>query len=136
MMFFIKDMDTWILDNLKDTNNTPEGIPWNVYFSVAYWLMWRWRNERIFTNRITYRRCGYIRSISKAFYKILNVIFPASAQQRETKWVSWMPPNSNKVKLNTDRALSEDRITASARGIIRDEDGKWLSVFVMNIVCC
>ena len=28
--FFTKDADLWIVDNLRDTNSTPEGIPWNV----------------------------------------------------------------------------------------------------------
>ena len=52
---------------------------------------------------------------------------------REEKLVGWSPPPVHWLKLNTDGAFRATRGMASAEGIIRDENGDWISGFGMHI---
>ena len=50
--FFSQDIREWLTINcsLKSSQNDV-GIPWNILFSFTFWLVWKQRNQIIFTNR-------------------------------------------------------------------------------------
>lgn len=54
--FLTKNLDDWLGDNIKNPTCCSDGTAWNVRCSVAYWLIWRWRNEGIFTSKLPCRR--------------------------------------------------------------------------------
>lgn len=52
-VFFAMNLEDWIILNLK-RNETIGRMPWSVLFGVTCWLLWKWRNKRIFVSDWSY----------------------------------------------------------------------------------
>ncbi|CAA7040435.1 unnamed protein product [Microthlaspi erraticum] len=55
---------------------------------------------------------------------------------REERLISWLPPQANWKKLNTDGASRGNPGLATAGGVIRDGEGQWCCGFALNIGHC
>lgn len=63
----------------------------------------------------------------------MNLMTEKFQRRREKKLIGWHPPPRSWVKLNTDGVFKSNSGMASAGGIIRDEDGRWILRFALNI---
>lgn len=46
--FFTMAKDDWLVQNLSDHWLSQEGYQWSTLFEITCWLLWKWRNMRIF----------------------------------------------------------------------------------------
>ncbi|CAN1841221.1 Putative ribonuclease H protein At1g65750 [Linum perenne] len=109
-------------------------------FGVAAWLIWKARNESVFSNttRNPLQTANWIRNwardASAAFDRDTRCL--SKATERIWKSVAWEPGPSEAITINTDGSFRSDRGRASAGGIIRSADGRGLVAFTMNLGCC
>ncbi|KAL4307045.1 hypothetical protein AHAS_Ahas16G0239000 [Arachis hypogaea] len=50
--------------------------------------------------------------------------------------ISWIPPPPSWIKVNTNRALEGIDGETGCSGVCRDDQGRWVVNFVMNIGTC
>ncbi|XP_010522729.1 PREDICTED: uncharacterized protein LOC104801226 isoform X2 [Tarenaya hassleriana] len=56
-----------------------------------------------------------------------------AGEPRGTPGLSWMPPPSKWVKLNVQRTLKPESDLTGSAGIARDESGRWVCGYVVNL---
>ena len=107
--------------------------PWKERFSIHLWLVWKWRNDRIFRNQ----EPGLEKKLFQApvLHKEVkaamsnNYIVHGGQGRMETVWVGWNPPPHGWIMLNTNGCKSIARNAAGVGGIFRDHNGEWISGF-------
>lgn len=87
--FLTMNLDNWLVDNIRDSTRCADATPWNVRFSISCWLLWRWRNERIFTCKIPFRKSAQICSLSKEFFRVFQIFVGMNDRQQSLCMVSW-----------------------------------------------
>ncbi|KAL8162024.1 hypothetical protein V2J09_013513, partial [Rumex salicifolius] len=133
--FFGLPFASWIRWNLMMTGRGGDDESWQETFPSACWQMWKWRNEAVFS-KVPFggdRDEVVVRQVRD--YRLVWARLEGGAERRRTEIaVSWTPPPSGWVRLNTDGAVREGRATAA--GVLRDESGSWLVGFVHNLGSC
>ncbi|CAL1355748.1 unnamed protein product [Linum trigynum] len=143
--FFSMDLDLWLATNLQKTDRYVEDTPWNAFFSIAIWNLWKNRNEGAFRGiEKTLSPPSLVQAIRikagiwyKAWTAPRDSLGHRSAPtQRVTKDISWIPPPLGWCKLNVDGAANGTHGPAGAGGILRDHQGRWRRGFIVNMGTC
>ncbi|CAN1789669.1 Putative ribonuclease H protein At1g65750 [Linum perenne] len=109
-------------------------------FGVALWMIWKSRNESIFTDsnptppQIAQRSLRWYEAVSEAFERDARCFGDRGLKHWE--FVAWEPGPVDMVIINTDGSYSPGRNRAAAGGIIRNYEGRGLVAFTMNLGHC
>ncbi|KAK9275443.1 hypothetical protein L1049_022708 [Liquidambar formosana] len=132
--FFNSDLRVWIDSNIQKVCKKAVGsFSWQTVFSFSIWLIWNWRNKRIFQPDFTMpnnpKELILMRVQEWVESQRLEVLKPS----KQIRLVVWSFPSSGWVKLNIDGS-SKGNLGASSRGgLIRDDAGQWIVGFGINI---
>lgn len=122
------------MDNLKSGRMMGDSVPWYVIFRVGCWLVWKWRNECIFTEKVTQRKAIHVRTLAGEFFRVFNLILmQVSQRQSAPLLVRWLPSEEGWIKINMDGALCREDNRITAGGVIRNCKGEWIKGFIANI---
>ncbi|KAH9782186.1 ADP-ribosyl cyclase/cyclic ADP-ribose hydrolase [Citrus sinensis] len=122
--------------NLTTADQFGSDLSWNIYFGVAIWRLWFWRNKFLFQD-MTWD-CATMLSevkIKATEFQRISTTPMGMNNRRVAKWICWSPPFWPWCKLNTDGAAKKTG-EASAGGLLRDHNGAWVAGFGMNIGSC
>ncbi|KAH9669858.1 putative ribonuclease H protein [Citrus sinensis] len=126
----------WLRLNLGDASMVGNVSNWAIFFGVALWRIWFWRNQFLFHQRLMVPSVLLVNVHTRAeeIHKLHNHPL-ITKNTRVQKWISWHPPAWPWCTLNTDGA---HRIhgTSTVGGLIRDHLGRWLIGFGMMIGSC
>lgn len=132
--FFFDHLDEWIIHNLMDSSVNDDRTLWNVIFNVGCWLNWKWRNHRIFTQKMAQRKAYQVQTMAKEYFRIHSLM--SAARDLGTKpeiLLGWDKPLVDKIKLNTDSAVNFESKLATAGRVIRNNSREWIGGFFHNI---
>ena len=131
--FYSQELRDWLISNANlKAPFIANGIPWNVVFSFAAWLIWKQRNQVVFNHKSpNLNICWLIKMQATEFFLCLNN--PKCNHQMITKHIKWERPESGWLKLNTDGSFDDLLGNAGGGGLIRDEQGQWVAGFTRKI---
>lgn len=99
-------------------------------------MVWRWRNGRFFICKIPYRRVAQEIYLPEEFLEF-PIFFVGSLNRAQiVRNLTWQLPEEGWVKLNIDRALTNNGSIVLVGGVVRDCNGGWFAGFIMNIGVC
>lgn len=131
--FFSQDTKDWLISNssLKSSQNAA-GLPWNILFPYAIWMIWKQRNHVCFSNKRPNP------NLDKVVTKLaIEFLLCGSKPNRNihmvVKQVRWEKPDPDWFKFNTDGASSGSLGTAAGGGLTRDARGNWVMGFSRKI---
>lgn len=124
--FFSVDIRCWILSN---RSQNVVGKVWSVTFGVTCWLLWTWRNKRLFDGNFVYpsRRDHVINNWVEWIINAKPEFFSSLAikSQTEKLLIRWFPPPNWWIKASSDGAVNSVTKSAACGGLLRDFDGQW-----------
>lgn len=134
--FYSLDLKDWICMNLWKEGQMVSGINWCIFFGVAIWRLWYWRNQFIFQQQAM-DSASIIQDINIREKEIqkLNTSSLAVRSRKIKRWIQWKQPLCPWCKLNTDGARKQLG-ASSAGGLIRNHLGMWLTGFGLKIGFC
>ncbi|CAL1395909.1 unnamed protein product [Linum trigynum] len=143
--FFSLSWDAWLHWNLAFKESTMNGVPWNAFFSIALWCLWKNRNEGVFKGEDkTLSASSLMQSIkikAAVWTQAWNAPSPLVgrarlARDRALTEVGWKAPPTGWVKINVDGAAKGEQSLAGAGGVIRDVSSSWVRGFVSRLGSC
>ncbi|GLT67581.1 hypothetical protein SLA2020_398770 [Shorea laevis] len=107
-------------------------IPWVAFFSAMIWNIWLDKNHLCFQNSS---------NLKEVKHKAMGLAAEfCSAKSHTSKLVScffhpitWIPPQPEWFKLNSDGSSNHTCTKAGAGGVIRDQKGNWIGGFAKNL---
>lgn len=132
--FFSATPKDWMMENLKSGRMMGAGLLWYVIFCARCWLIWKWRNEQIFTEKVIQRKAVQVRNLASEFYHVFNQIsMLVSHRQSAPLLVRWLPPEAGWAKINSDGVLRREDNHIIVGGVVHNCKGEWIKGFVANI---
>lgn len=134
--FFNQNLGEWLVENLDDSSDLCGGS-WSIFFGVACWLLWKWRNKKIFDPNFVMPSDPlkvvewWVGMILRAYEK--EGKGRMSGAGNEEIHIRWWPPERDWVKVNTDATFDKDTGLMACGGLVRDSDGRWLGGFSKNL---
>ncbi|CAN1747316.1 Putative ribonuclease H protein At1g65750 [Linum perenne] len=122
----------WILNGLQSSKG--------LLFGVTAWMIWKSRNEFIFSNstasaqHTAHRSINWTIAVNEAFQREARCFGTPTLKSWEN--IAWEPGPADWVTINTDGSCFPSSRKASAGGIIRRSDGRSLVAFTMNLGVC
>ncbi|CAN1792527.1 Putative ribonuclease H protein At1g65750 [Linum perenne] len=122
----------WVMNGLLSAKG--------LLFGVTAWMIWKNRNEVIFSNssasglQTAQRSINWANTITEAFQHENRCFGPQGLKRWEN--IAWEPGPADWVTINTDGSCLASIRKASAGGIIRRADGRGLVAFTMNLGAC
>lgn len=135
--FFSVNIRRWILPNLSQN---VVGESWSVTFGVTCWLLWTWRNKRVFYANFVYPSSSdhiinkwveWITNVKPEFFHPLHV-----KSQADKPLIRWIPPPLGWIKANSDGVVNSTTRTAACGSLLRDFDGRWRGGFAKKVGSC
>nr|XP_023911030.1 uncharacterized protein LOC112022645 [Quercus suber] len=127
------DMNEWLNNNAKSRNNHASAhILWKTIFSFVVWNIWKARNSCVFDRKNPNPKLA-IEIVNQAVEFVFCTSSPRGLTHTIIKRVRWERLPEGWVKLNTDRAAKGNLGLAGCGGVVRDENGKWLTGFSKRI---
>ncbi|CAN1795223.1 Putative ribonuclease H protein At1g65750 [Linum perenne] len=132
--FFSSDFDEWWRRSLENSNSC-------VMFGVAAWIIWKRRNELLFSGAthtveaaISHHQfwINLIRESLSDDRHICNL----GAQPLIEKRIAWDPPPDPWLTLNVDGSVLRQSNSAAAGGALRTVEGTVLFAFAANLGSC
>ncbi|CAN1149138.1 Putative ribonuclease H protein At1g65750 [Linum perenne] len=111
-----------------------------VLFGIACWLIWKARNDRIFSGAnqdpfgVVHRANFWARIAEEADGRN-NLLLGNQVKRRPTE-IAWDPGPPGRVTLNTDGSFDFNHQRATAGGLLRDDLGRCLLAFTMYLGNC
>ncbi|CAL1359363.1 unnamed protein product [Linum trigynum] len=143
--FFSNSLEQWLSSNLKEEDKLGGDIPWNAYFSIGLWNLWKNRNDGAFNGiEKTLSPPSLLQATKikadlwyKAWSAPRRVLGrrPVSLQRTPTE-IGWSPPPAGWDKMNVDGAANGRQGPAGAGGILRNSEGRWIGGFVCSLGSC
>ncbi|CAN1744334.1 Putative ribonuclease H protein At1g65750, partial [Linum perenne] len=104
-------------------------------------MIWYRRNRLVFHNEHLSAReiCCQIRfwiQLYSSSWKALQVSREAPGLARQAHLIGWRPAEEGCFSLNSDGSLFRNPSRAAAGGVIRDENGRFVTAFSANIGAC
>ena len=131
--FFSQGIKDWLISNssLKSSQNAA-GLPWNILFPYALWMIWKQRNNACFSNKRPNP------NIDMVVTKLATEFLLCGAKSKRNihivvKQVRWEKPDLGWFKLNTDGTANGSAGNAAGGGLIRDDRGNWVMGFSRKI---
>ena len=130
---------------MKDTFNLPIGkwlesnshseasslfisIPWKILFPMGVWHLWLHRNNHVFKSGKVER--SWFKKCIKESAEFYAIGFNAKAERNKVLVpVGWSKPHKGWAKLNTDRSVMGNPAMAGGGGMIRGQEGEWITGF-------
>ncbi|CAN1243153.1 Putative ribonuclease H protein At1g65750, partial [Linum perenne] len=109
-------------------------------FGIVCWYLWRARNERLFARQfdkesIIAAKClsweGKVREALK-----FEAYFLDTSRKEQQIQVAWLAGPQGWLTVNSDGSVLGNRGKAAAGGLLRDEDGKCIQAFAINLGVC
>lgn len=127
--FWRSDLQEWLALNGKGGSRAMYGRDqWSVFFSFAIWLIWKRRNQMVFTGRRQHPNLVF-----DIVNKTMEFIYCASSPRNLTRsgviTCRWERPPKGWMKLNTDGCAAGSPGLAGCGGVVRDSNGEWVSGF-------
>ncbi|CAN1775820.1 Putative ribonuclease H protein At1g65750 [Linum perenne] len=127
-----RPLHVWLTEELHKDRGT--------LFGVAAWMIWKSRNERVFSNvqvltdQVAIRSLRWMEAVSEASCRDARCF----GDRRERRWefVAWEPGPSDGVTVNTDGSHNPSLNRATTGGIIRNSEGRGLTAFTLNLGQC
>ncbi|CAN1195124.1 Putative ribonuclease H protein At1g65750 [Linum perenne] len=122
----------WMLKGINSNNG--------LLFGVTVWMIWKSRDEFIFSNsnatasQIGHRSVRWTSAVTDAFHRDARCFGDPRVKRWES--IAWEPGPEEWITINTDGSFLPSRRKASAGGIIRSCDGHGLVAFTMNLGVC
>ena len=137
--FFSLPVQEWLYSNLTNNLSFDLSMEWSLIFGVACWLLWQWRNKALFDDAFCEMSnpIGFIKFKAKQFSH--STQFNDDEQSRRTKQsrlIGWDAPPMGWIKVNSDGARKSSSGLASAGGLLRDDQGRWVTGFAVNLGRC
>ena len=122
----------WAVSITFKNSHNVEGVPWNIVFLFAVWLIWKLRNQVVFNHKST-NPClaKLIKMQATEFFLCINR--PRNNHCMITKHIRWEKPALGWMKLNTDGSFDDLLGVAGGGGLIRDEQGNWVAGYTRRV---
>ncbi|CAN1320736.1 Putative ribonuclease H protein At1g65750 [Linum perenne] len=104
------------------------------------WYLWKARNERLFAGSlegasvIASRCLGWESKVREAFK--FEVSFLDTVKKNRQTQVAWQAGPTSWITVNSDGSVVGGRSKAAAGGILRDEAGRGIEAFAINLGNC
>lgn len=137
--FFNMRLWDWLESNLIDAG-AGRRENWSTFFTVTCWLLWKWRNKRIFDSSFVMPSDPvrviewWVSEISIGNKKTDSLC--EMKKNDQSYMLRWWPPCSAVVKVNSDAAVVQDSSLASCAALIRDENGVWCGGMTRRLGRC
>ena len=120
------------LNGKEGSYREPCGPSWRTILLFAIWLIWKSKNQVVFNGKPQNPRLAIeISNRAMEFsFCASNSIKPSSMVMKQVRWEK---PQGGWVKLNTDGASGSVVDRSGCGGIIRDENGQWITRFARRI---
>lgn len=134
-------IDVWLPKNISQIRHNGPNVEWRIIFANTIWWLWKWRNELVFKNKKTHTGMK-VRLIIEHSYEIKRAfnsmsIMDRNIMQYTCRMIRLLPPlTSGWIALNVDGCLKQNNTKDGGGGVLRTEEGKWVSGFTRNIGCC
>ncbi|KAK9044065.1 hypothetical protein V6N11_072385 [Hibiscus sabdariffa] len=129
--FFHLEIADWILYNLNSRCLLKgSNIPWNIFFAVLVWQIWKLRNSIVFSdvdipNMVLLSHCR-----SWSYHIISTIPMPLHGPRFALpENIQWQPASSDFCTLNVDGAVALPSSMGTAGGLIRNNAGDWIVGF-------
>lgn len=124
--FFTPSIDDWISSDVLDISRPHEHV---IKFITRPWVIWCSRNKEVLQHETISLYGQY-----HWFLQLLDeckraYLSDVTITSRSDRWVSWVAPITNYVKLNVDGSSMENPGAAGFTGLTRDNFGRWLVGF-------
>ncbi|CAL1360456.1 unnamed protein product [Linum trigynum] len=143
--FFSCQWDVWLKRNIMNEEASVADLPWQVFFSVALWCIWKNKNEGTF-NGISKSLSApsllqTIRIKAEMWFRAWNaprltVGRTNPLPMRINAEIGWKAPPSGWRKLNVDGAANQNLGIAGAGGVLGDDSSTWIGGFVSSLGSC
>ncbi|KAJ1382540.1 Reverse transcriptase-like [Sesbania bispinosa] len=122
------------------SQQTVDGIPWSTYFGVAIWILWKSRNEVVFSSnqsRMDARSILY--KIYFHCHEIIhctrNSLSTSNSVKYDTILVGWTFPPYDIIKCNIDASVVQVENKVGCGGVFRDCQGRWVHGCLHSLPC-
>ncbi|CAN1767816.1 Putative ribonuclease H protein At1g65750 [Linum perenne] len=132
--FFELNLQDWLSNGLRNEE-------FCLAFGITIWLLWKARNEEVFehthatSDQLRLRVLHWIAGVRETMKADSRVLLNPPSEQEEIL-IQWNPAPEGFVTINTDGSLIQSSKKAAAGGIIRDWQGRKISVFAANLGVC
>lgn len=124
------DLEPWFLGGIGNRWNTlRRGMDWGTYFAVVCFNIWKQRDWFIFQNKGLNPREVVLRSLCMAKGYFSSANNTVGSNRLTASVTEWSKTPCGAVEINTDGAIADSSIMASAGGVIRDGKGEWILGF-------
>ncbi|CAL1407041.1 unnamed protein product [Linum trigynum] len=136
---------TWLRKNILSEDTSITGIPWNAFYSIAVWLLWKNRNDGTFQGISKTLSAPSLTQAIKVKARLWYDAWKAPTigsdrlsppAQRIQAEIGWKLPPPGWWKLNVDGASNGNPGVAGAGGVLRGSDGRWAGGFCASLGCC
>ena len=131
--FFSLSLQDWLISNATSNSYYHLGpLPWSLIFLFGIWLIWKDRNICIFNQKNPNPRLGkeVVDCAVEFFYCANNGLVTKRTIIRSVRWEKLM---AGWLTLNTDGSATGNSSLAGGGGLIRDENGDWVTGFARRI---
>lgn len=134
------NLKEWLAGNFREEGDV-NGEVWSRLFTITFWWLWKWRNERSFqtTPKIPVDQMSFIFARAKQIKLAMSrhdVSRNSSPTGRREAYIRWMHPRVGWVKLNTNGAAKGNPGPTGAGGLIRGHRGELFEIFASNCGAC
>ncbi|CAN1160515.1 hypothetical protein LINPERHAP2_LOCUS23359 [Linum perenne] len=110
-------------------------------FGVTTLLLWKRRNRLVFDNdrAPVSAVCCQVKFWDRLFsssWKALQMSREAPSSARQAQLIGWRQADEGCFSLNANGSLYSNRSSATAGGVIRDDNGRFVSAFTANFGTC
>ncbi|CAN1808037.1 Putative ribonuclease H protein At1g65750 [Linum perenne] len=127
-------------DNMDDWMKRLLGHDRSLELGVMCWYLWKSRNDRVFNGNqespreLASKISAWVNTIRSAVQE-KGPMDPAGSRKVRSD-IAWEPGPDEWVVLNTDGSVLHNSKSAAAGGLIRDDSGRFLAAFSVNLGRC
>ncbi|KAK4274538.1 hypothetical protein QN277_017742 [Acacia crassicarpa] len=137
LSFFSLNLRDWLSLNLNHQIGRGWNGNWSLFFGVAIWKFWDWRNKCIFEHGFSKPSSPLVAIMSLlnrfiADQDVLGGPEPHNSQLNE----GWVKPPLGWYKFNVDGATMMQSFNSGCGGVLRDCLGNWIVGFSKAIGIC
>lgn len=130
----------WLDHGISNKGNHLRPVNDNVIFAVTIWLVWKWRNEEIFSNSThhLHSKVSWINSQVEEISAALGKKSSPLPSINSYKWerIVWSKLEEGMIKINFDGAADPLTGKAGCGSVMRDSYGLWRGGLICNIGSC
>ncbi|PNY10809.1 ribonuclease H, partial [Trifolium pratense] len=134
---FMGDLQNWFCFNMNNSVTWSSEGAWNVFWAVACYLLWIWRNKELHIEGYTRpnRPAQQVRKMAGEYIEAMKNSSIVLNRVQVASMVGWIPPKSDFIKLNTDCASKRMQL-AGCGGVARGSQGEWIGGYAKCVGMC